>query len=216
MKTPWHQRGRRRTALWTGAAILVCLAAPAAHMMSPALAQTVATDDLHKAATTKDKKVDIEADHMEVLDDQKKAIFTGKVDAKRSDVTLHTDKLVVDYVKADNTDSNTKADTKTDASAKTDAGTKTDAATKSDSGSKTEVTFLEATGHVVIITAKQRITGEKARMDVKANKLVVTGNVVVTQDKTIMKGKELHVDLKTNHSELTGGRVKGSFVPQGQ
>ena len=188
MKTPWHEGGLGRKALWTAAAILFCLAAPAARMTLPALAQTVKTDDLSKAAKTKDKKVDIEADRMEVLDKQNKAIFTGKVDAKRTDVTLHTDKLVVDYAKAANTDGS----------------------------NKTDVTFLNATGHVVIITTKQRITGERARMDVKANKLVVSGNVVVTQDKTVIKGNELHVDLDTNQSEMTGGRVKGSFVPSGQ
>ena len=188
MKMPRHECGSRRTSLWMAAAILLAVAVPAARMMPPALAQSVNTDDLSKAAKTKDKKVDIEADRMEVLDKENKAIFTGKVDARRADVTLHTDKLVVDYAKAANTD-----------------GSK-----------KTDVTFLDATGHVVIVTAKQHITGERARMDVKANKLVVTGNVVVTQDKTVMKGNELHVDLDTRQSELTGGRVRGSFVPSGQ
>jgi lipopolysaccharide export system protein LptA len=167
--------------------VLICLAAPAWRVAVPAAAQEVKTEALQKAASSK-KAVNIEADSMEVLDEQKRAIFTGKVDAVREDVTLHADKLVVDYV-----------DTP-----------------QQDGSKKTEVTHLEATGHVVIITDKQTITGQWAKMDVKANDLTVGDDVTVTQDKTVMKGKRLQVNTKTKHSELTGGRVKGSFVPNGQ
>jgi lipopolysaccharide export system protein LptA len=172
---------------WIFVLALMCLAAPAQQVAVPAAAQEVKTDALQKAATSK-KEVNIEADSMEVLDDQKRAVFTGKVDAVREDVTLHADKLVVDYV-----------DTP-----------------QQDGSKKTEVTHLEATGHVVIITDKQTITGQWAKMDVKANNLTVGDDVTVTQDKTVMKGKLLQVNTKTKHSELTGGRVKGSFVPNGQ
>jgi len=169
-------------ALMAALAVSALPAAPAAVM-----AQTVVTNDLQAASKSK-KKVNIEADSMEVLDKDKKAIFTGKVDARREDVTLHTDKLVVDYA---------------------------DAAQK-DGSKKTEVTFLDATGHVLIVTSKQRITGDWAKMDVKANQLTVGGNVTVTQDKTVINGKKLFVDLDKNTSEMSGGRVKGSFVPSGQ
>jgi lipopolysaccharide export system protein LptA len=165
---------------WAVGAALVCLAGPA----GPALAQQVDAQELSTASSSK-KDVDIEADRMEVLNDQKKAIFTGRVDAKREDVTLNAEKLVVDYVETPQQD-----------------GTK-----------KTEVTFLEATGGVVIVTARQRITGDWAKMDVKADRLTVGGEVTVVQGKTVLKGKQLSIDLKTKHSELTGGRVKGSFVP---
>ena len=148
-------------------------------------AQTVNTSDLSKSANKK-QKVDIESDSMEIIDDQNKAVFTGKVVAKRGDVTLYTDKLVADFVK-------TK---------------------QKDDTEKTEVTFLTATGHVVIITPKQHITGNWAKMNVKADTAVVGGNVVVRQDKTVIRGKKLNVNLKTNRSVMTGGRVKGSFVPK--
>ncbi len=150
-------------------------------------AQTVGTKDLQAASKSK-KDVNIEADSMEVLDKQKKAIFTGKVDAKREDVSLHSDKLVVDY-----------------------AVTK-----QSDGSNKTDVTFLDATGNVLIVTSSQRITGDWAKMDVKANQLTVGGDVTVTQDKTVIKGKKLFVDLDKNISQMSGGRVRGSFVPSGQ
>lgn len=171
------------------AAMLIGLAGagPVLWTSAPVAAQQVNTVDLQKANSSK-KDVDIEADRMEVLDEQKQAIFTGNVDARREDVTLHSDKLVIDY-----------ADTP-----------------QQDGSKKTEVKYLEATGNVVIVTSKQRITGQWAKVDVKANKLTVGDDVTVVQDKTVLKGKQLFVDLKTNRSELSGGRVKGSFVPSPQ
>jgi lipopolysaccharide export system protein LptA len=152
----------------------------------PALAQTT-VDTAQVAAEAKGPKdVDIEANQMVVLEDQKKAIFIGKVIGKRGTVTLNCDKLVVDYVETQQKD-----------------GTK-----------KTEVTYLDATGSVVIVTSKQRVTGEWAKMDVKKNDVTVGGNVKVVQDKTVLTGQKLFVDLDTNRSDLTGGRVKGSFVPR--
>lgn len=177
--------GTRR---WWALALAAALAAAMLPARPVALrAQTVVTTDLQAASKSK-KEVNIEADSMEVLDKQKKAIFTGKVDAKREDVTLHADKLVVDY-----------ADSK-----------------QKDGTTKTDVTFLDATGHVVIITSKQHISGDWAKMDVRANQLTVGGAVTVSQDKTVIKGKKLFVDLDKNISKMSGGRVTGSFVPSGQ
>lgn len=150
----------------------------------PATAQSVNTAALSKS-TKKKQPVDIESNSMEIIDAKNKAIFTGKVVAKRGKVTLHAQKLVADFVK-------TK---------------------QKDGTNKTTVTFLNATGGVLIITATQRITGQWARMDVKADKAVVGGNVVVKQGSSIIKGKKLNVDLKTDRSVMTGGRVKGTFSP---
>jgi lipopolysaccharide export system protein LptA len=66
----------------------------------------------------------------------------------------------------------------------------------------------------VIVTSKQTVTGEWAKMDVKKNEVTVGGKVKVVQDKTVLTGNKLFVDLDTNRSEMTGGRVRGSFVPR--
>lgn len=131
------------------------------------------------------KPVDIEANEMEIIDQDKRAVFRGNVDAKRSDVRLKCDTLIVDY------------------------GSEKQA----DGTSKTEVSKLDAKGNVSIVTANQTITGEWAKMDVKANILTVGGDVKVVQGKTRMSGQRLSVNLNTNKSEMTGGRVKGSFLP---
>jgi lipopolysaccharide export system protein LptA len=152
---------------------------------APLAAQTtVDTSEISQSARQPDE-VNIEADRMEVLDQQKRAIFIGNVDAKRGGLAFRTDRLVADYE---------------------DTG--------GDAGSGgASVTFLEATGAVVIETAQQRITGAWAKMDVKSNLVTVGGDVVVTQGSTVLRGEQLVVDLDKDTSEMTGGRVKGRFVP---
>jgi lipopolysaccharide export system protein LptA len=148
----------------------------------PAAAQAV---DTKKAEAKTPKNVDIEADQMEILDQQKKAIFKGKVKAVRGKVTLNCDTLEVTYTEVPD----------------------------AQGGQKTDVTFLDATGNVVILSGNQTVTGKTAHMDVKANKLTVKGDAKVVEGKTVMNGQQLFVDLNTDRSEMTGGRVKGSFVP---
>ena len=179
----------------------------------PSAAQTVDTTEAAKGAKTP-KNVDIEADTMEILDEQKKAVFKGNVSAVRADVTLKCDTLVVTYTEtaaapSAKKDSGVQAATEGSAQAATDGGAQDPGGDK-----KTEVTFLDAEGNVVIITNRQTVTGKTAHMDVKANKLWVKGGTKVVQGKTIMNGDQLFVDLKTNKSEMTGGRVKGSFAPE--
>jgi lipopolysaccharide export system protein LptA len=184
---------------------LVTVLAGLAFSPLPASAQTVDTADASKDAKTP-RNVDIEADTMEILDEQKKAIFTGNVNAKRGNVTLKCDKLVVTYTETPAAPAAKKETTAQPASAGETPGA-------GQVDNKTEVTFLDAEGNVVIVTSKQTVTGKTAHMDVKADKLWVKGGAKVVQGKTIMNGQQLFVDLKTNKSEMTGGRVKGSFVP---
>jgi lipopolysaccharide export system protein LptA len=152
---------------------------------TPLAAQTTVdtTEAAQEAATP--REVEVEADQMQVLDAEKKAIFKGNVSARRGGVHLTCDVLTVTYVETDD----------------------------GQGGKKTEVTFLDAQGNVKIVTARQTVTGEAARMDVKANDVTVTGNVKVVQGRTVLSGAKLAVDLDTNRSELSGGRVRGSFVP---
>lgn len=139
-----------------------------------------------RAEESKNLKVDIEADKMEVVDAENKAIFTGNVDLRREDVTLKSDTLVVEFSEIKQTDGTTKKD----------------------------ATNLDAKGNVSIKTKKETITGDWALFKPQTNKLVVGGNVRLVQGSTILTGNELHADLNTDKMEMTGGRVKGSFLPK--
>lgn len=149
-----------------------------------ALAQTIDTDSIRDSATSS-QNVNIEADSMEVLEAEKKAIFTGNVNAERTGTTLTSDRMVVTYKDVP----------------------------LSDGSKRTDVSLIDAKGNVEIKTARQVITGEHAVLDVASDLLTVTGNVVVTEGSTVIRGSTLKANLKAKTSSMTGGRVKGSFVP---
>lgn len=150
------------------------------------IAQDTAAPAKATEKTNTKKPVDIESDRMELHEKENKAIFTGSVVAKRPDVTLNCDTLTVDYGEVKQPDGTTKKD----------------------------VTNLDAKGHVVIVTAKERITGDWAKMNPSTNILEVGGGVTVTQGATVLRGEYLRANLNTGQMDLTGGRVKGSFLPK--
>lgn len=81
-------------------------------------------------------------------------------------------------------------------------------------GGGTDVTWLETTGGgVTIKTPSQTITGDRMKMNVKANTAVVTGKVTVIQGTSVVNGEKLNVNLATNESKFSGGRVKFNFDP---
>ena len=157
---------------------------PGVSALPEASAQVVDTAPMQKAKNT--RKVDIEADNMEIQDDKNTAIFTGNVKAKRGNSTLYADRLVVHYRKVK----------------------------KPDGGEKTEVTDFVATGNVKIVDAQQTITGREARMDVQKDLLWVTGNVTVKTKSATVRGQKLFANLKTGVSRMEAGgkgRVRGIF-----
>jgi lipopolysaccharide export system protein LptA len=152
----------------------------------PAIAQTAAQSDPPAAESTAPVQVDIEANQMEILESNKKAVFRGSVDATRGDTNLKSDELTVLYAEVKQPDGSTK----------------------------TDATDLDAKGKVTITTARETITGDWAKFNVQENKLIMGGNVKLVQGSTVLTGRELHADLDTERIEMTGGRVKGSFLPQ--
>ncbi len=139
----------------------------------------------HVASAAQTGPVEVTANEMEIAEGGKQATFRGAVDAVRTDGRIKSDTMVVDY-----------ADVK-----------------QPDGTMKSEVSKLDCTGNVTITTSTQVITGQWAKMDVIANKLVVGGNVKVVQGKTVLKGPKLNVDLTTKKTVMSGGRVTGSFAP---
>lgn len=146
-------------------------------------AAAVATDE--KKGGDK-KPTDIVADSMEILDKEKRAVFTGNVNLKQPKLDWTADKMIIDYEETTNPDGTTSTDAK----------------------------FIDSTGNVKIITDKDTITGKWAKMDVKENKLKVGGNVKVVQKDTILYGELMDTDLDTDKTVMSGGRVKGEFRPK--
>ncbi|WP_146256113.1 LptA/OstA family protein [Aestuariivirga litoralis] len=175
------------------AALFLFAAAPALAQEADGQADGTAAADTTTGTKAKAKTaqpatpVDIVANEMEILDKEKKAIFRGAVDATKGTTKLRSDELVVTY-----------ADVK-----------------QPDGTTKTDATDLDAKGNVLIVTPKEKITGDWAKYDPQTEKLTVGGtNVRLVQGTTVLVGQELHADLKTGRTQMTGGRVKGSFLPK--
>jgi len=127
----------------TGVPAIVALAVL---VPDPALAQTA------KAPVA----VNIEADQMEILDADKKAVFRGNVDATRGNVNLKAAEVTVTYAEVK----------------------------QADGTSKTDATNLDAKGGVTIKTPRETITGDWAKFDPQSNELLVGGSVKLVQGST--------------------------------
>jgi lipopolysaccharide export system protein LptA len=188
--------------------------------------------------------VDISANEMEILDAEKKAVFRGAVDATRGTTNLKADALTVTYAEVKQPDGSSKTDaTDLDARGnviiKTPGETITGdwarfdppanqlvvgggvrlvrgdtVLTGNELRSDLNTDMSDAKGNITIKTPRETITGDWAKFDSKANKLVVGGAVKLVQGATVLNGQELRADLNTNKIQMTGGRVKGSFLPK--
>lgn len=145
--------------------------------------------------------IQIEADRLDVLDKDSRAVFTGNVSVLQKDTVLKTQRLHVFY----------------EGQAKAGLA-QGDAAANSNS-----IRRFEAEGRVMITQKDQTVTGEKGWFDMPSQKAQITGQVVLTQGTNVAKGNRLDIDLKTGQYTLGGtGRIqiilesqKGAAGPAG-
>jgi lipopolysaccharide export system protein LptA len=135
--------------------------------------------------------VAIEANLLEIHQDRKQAIFTGRVIATRGTVRVLAQRLIMHYTEK-----------------KLRGGRK-----------QTEVKRINAYGNVIVTSRAKKATGQWAIMYMAQNKVVMGDKVVVIEDKTVLRGSRLELDLKTGKTRLLGpkntrGRVSGIFVPE--
>ena len=144
--------------------------------------------------------INIEADELEIKQNENVAIFSGKVKVVQGKLTLKTARLVVEY---------------------TDTGKKEKGkpGTQKKKGGKREISKLNATGGVIVTSNTQTATGDWATMDVKKNTIIMGDNVVISQDGNVIRGNKVLVDLNSGYSRIissskTGGRVRAIFTPK--
>jgi len=153
----------------------------------------------------------IEADNLDVFDNDNYAIFTGNVVAKQRETVLKTARLKVFYEPRQSDAA--KADAaKTGADvAKTPAAPA--AAPKPQAsgsiGSNQTVRRLEAEGKVLLTQNDQSVSGETGWFDMPTNKAQVNTNVVLVQGtgecKNIATGIRLDINLVTGEYTLRSG-----------
>lgn len=153
-----------------------------------------------QAKLSSDAPIEIASDALEVLQNEKKAIFTGNVIATQGDINMRANTMTVFY-----------RETSDSAAAPSDAG-----------GAMGKGIYrIESQGNVIFTTPTETAQGDKAIYLVDDDAIDLVGNVFLTRDKNVLKGTKLLYNLKTGRSVLTGGvtgtgggtRVRGLFVP---
>lgn len=192
---PKHRTGSRTLA--TGL-LVTCLLLPTSFM---AQAQTAApsTAPLGGLGSGKDP-IKIDADRLDVFDNEKRATFTGNVVAVQGDTTMRCSALNVFY----------------EQSAAAASGNTPPAASGGDDNNN--IRKLDCMGPVTVVSKEQTATGQHAVFDRSSNTVTLTGNVALSQDKNVQQCDQIVYNLDTSIANCIakrGGRVQGVFVPGG-
>jgi len=139
--------------------------------------------------------VEITADSMEWLNDERIAIARGNADAVQGRYTLSAQVLTA-YMAEDSSEG---------------------------SDTVSRIRRIEAEGNVVLSTPKETAHGRTGTYDVERKVAILEGSVVLTQGDNVFHGQKLTMDLTTGRSRLEGsmpadpsgnsGRVRAIFRP---
>ena len=151
--------------------------------------------------------VQIEADEMLSSQKDNSVFFSGKVEAKQEDLTIHSDEMTVYYV-------GTPATGKPGKDTTAAQGASSDGPTPLEGGVKR----MLAVGHVEITKEGWVATGNQAEYFSEERKVVLTGDTKVWQGNNLVTGDSFTMYLDEGKSivERTskkGERVKAFFYP---
>lgn len=131
--------------------------------------------------------IQIDADRLEIDDENKLATYSGNVVVQQGETVLKTVKLIIHY-----------------------SGSSTNAAPGS------AVTKLVADGRVIVIGKGQRATGNRATLIMETEIITLSGDVVLSDSKNVLKGDRLIVNMKSKTAQLLGDRVQTILQPGSQ
>lgn len=175
------------------ASMTLCVAVFCALSM-PASAQT---------ALDSTQPIAIDADSLEVLQSESKAIFQGNVKAVQGDMVLQSNVMTVFY------------------------GAPKGTGTAPSQGAFGSLSRIDVSGNVRMRTTGESATAARGIYDAIANKVFLFGNVVLKRGGNVLKGSKLEYSLVSGSSVLSGGvganstpsassngsRVRGVFLP---
>ncbi len=147
--------------------------------------------------------IKIDADRLDVLDKESKAIFAGNVVAVQGKTTIRCSKMTIVY---DNRGQSLSGQGGRPA---TTAPAPAPASVGGDGGIKR----LECDGPVTVTSDDQVATGKKAVFDREKDQVIMSGDVALAKGQNVTRGERLVYNTKTGIANFDGGRVRGFFVP---
>ena len=167
------------------AALLV--AAPAL-VAGPAAAQ-ISGDAFQGFTGGSGSPVQIDADQLEVVDGENRAVFKGNVRVQQGDSVIETGELEVIYAKG---------------------------GANGEGSTPGNISKLNLSGGVIARSGANTAQGERGSFDVAAEVVTLEGGVTLSQGKNVAKGCKLVAELKSNQARLTrcpGQRIRTVITP---
>ncbi|MBN9459169.1 MAG: organic solvent tolerance protein OstA [Bosea sp.] len=154
--------------------------------------------------------IKIDADKLDVLDKENKAVFTGNVVAVQGDTTVRCTVMTVLYEGRNGGQGGQKGQAATPAPAAKPAAPATP------SSNDSSIKRILCKGPVTVVSKTQAATSDNAEFDRANNLVIMTGNVALNDGPNITRGEKLTYNTVTgiaNVETTKGGRVQGFFVP---
>ncbi|MGI9352102.1 MAG: LptA/OstA family protein [Rhizobiaceae bacterium] len=120
-----------------------------------------------------DQPIQIEADSLEIVDDQNTALLTGNVNVVQGSTIMKAKRIKVYYLRKNESNQ-----------------------------SKSGIRKIEASGKVAVRSEDNYATADNAVVDMISEIVTMNGNVFVSQGNNVANGCRLTVNLKTSVSEI--------------
>ncbi len=162
--------------------------------------------------------IKIDADKLDVLDKENRAVFSGNVVAVQGETTVRCTMMTVFYEgRGGQGAAGAKPAAGTPAAA-TPAAPAAPAAAGGAPGQSgdSSIKRIECKGPVTIVSKTQAATSDHALFDRANNQVIMTGNVALNDGPNITRGEKLTYNTVTGVANVEtnkGGRVQGVFVP---
>ncbi|MBN9452813.1 MAG: organic solvent tolerance protein OstA [Bosea sp.] len=155
--------------------------------------------------------IKIDADKLDVLDKENKAVFSGNVVAVQGETTVRCTVMTVLYEGRGGPGGTagrpaTPAPTPAPAPAPAAAGA-------AGQGNDSSIKRILCKGPVTVVSKTQAATSDNAEFDRARNLVIMTGNVALNDGPNVTRGQKLVYDTVTGVANVEGGRVQGLFVP---
>ncbi|MCP4564695.1 MAG: organic solvent tolerance protein OstA [Bosea sp.] len=145
--------------------------------------------------------IKIDANKLDVLDKDNKAIFSGNVVAVQGETTVRCSVMTVFYEGRGQGGQGA-------------APKPAQPAAQSQGANDGAIKRIECTGPVTVVSKTQAATSDNAVFDRANNQVIMTGNVALNDGPNITRGDKLVYNTQTGIANVTSsGRVQGFFVP---
>ncbi len=199
----------RRVATLLAAAGLALLAASQDGFAQPRQKGGNASSPLGGLGGDSKEPIKIDADKLDVLDKENKAVFTGNVVAVQGETTVRCTVMTVLYEGRGGQGAAASGKAAAPAAPAPAAGGK-------DPANDSSIKRILCKGPVTVVSKTQAATSDNAEFDRANNLVIMTGNVALNDGPNITRGEKLTYNTVTgvaNVETSKGGRVQGFFVP---